>query len=264
MALRTEVMSGKFAWRRVHSLMGLWLVFYLIFHLVVNSQAALWLDRDWIGFIDLVDLLESLPYLHVVEIVFIGVPLLLHAVWGVHRALTAKSNVKSYDNTSPSLPFRRNQAFSFQRLTSWILLIGILGHVLQMRFIYFPREVRVDNQVWYTTVVQTDPELKNAAYRTGVLLENVGDKLVVKARSPGKAMIFMLRETFKNPFWCVTYSIFVLAAAFHAFNGFWTALITWGVMLSYRSQRACLPLCWLGVALLAFLGLAAIWGSYWL
>ena len=62
----------------------------------------------------------------------------------------------------------------------------------------------------------------------------------------------------------VLYTIFVLAAAFHAFNGLWTSLITWGAMLSYQSQRAMIPICWLGVGLLAFLGLAAIWGSYWI
>jgi succinate dehydrogenase / fumarate reductase cytochrome b subunit len=74
----------------------------------------------------------------------------------------------------------------------------------------------------------------------------------------------MVRETFKSPLYAVLYTLFLLAAAFHAFNGFWTFLITWGVILSYRSQRAMIPVCMIGAAVLACLGLAAIWGSYWL
>jgi len=61
----------------------------------------------------------------------------------------------------------------------------------------------------------------------------------------------------------ILYTIFLLAAAFHAFNGLWTFLITWGFILSYRSQRAMLPVSYFGMILLSLLGLAAIWGSYW-
>ncbi len=72
--------------------MGLWLILYLIEHLIVNSQADLWIGDDGIGFIGLVNLLESLPYLLVIEIVFIGTSLLIHGILGVERALTAKTN----------------------------------------------------------------------------------------------------------------------------------------------------------------------------
>lgn len=122
MAIRTEVISSPFLWRRVHSLMGLWLVIYLIEHLIVNSQAALWIDNDGNGFIRLVNSLESLPYLHVIEVVFIGIPLVIHGYWGVKRIFTAKGNSGKTDGTSPSLPYGRNRAFNWQRLTSWILL----------------------------------------------------------------------------------------------------------------------------------------------
>ena len=77
-------------------------------------------------------------------------------------------------------------------------------------------------------------------------------------------MLFMVRETFKSLLMCILFTIFVLAAAFHAFNGVWTALITWGAILSYRSQLALRPIVWIGSALLIFFGLAAIWGSFWI
>lgn len=264
MTTQAEVMSGTFAWRRIHSLTGLWLVIYLIEHLIVNSQATLWLGDDGIGFIRLVNILEALPYLQVIEILLIGVPFVLHGVWGIKRALSAKHNSGGGDGSSPSLPYGRNRSFSWQRITSWILVVGILAHVVQMRFIQYPEEMRTGNELWYTVSLKKDPGVEQVAARIGVKLEKKGNIIVAKAKSPGKAMLLMVRETFKSPWWCIGYSIFVLAAAFHAFNGFWTSLITWGVALSYRSQRAFLPICWIGTGLMIFLGFAAIWGSYWL
>jgi succinate dehydrogenase / fumarate reductase cytochrome b subunit len=250
------MISSTFLWRRAHSLMGLWLVLYLIIHLIVNSQAALWLGDDGIGFIDMVNILEALPYLQVVETLLIGIPIAIHGYWGVKRIFSAKYN--------PSLPYERNRAFRWQRLTSWILLFGIIAHVVQMRFIEMPKKVRIDNEVVHQVRLKEDPGLASVAERIHVKLTRDGNRMIATAPTPGKAMLLMVRETFKSPLMCVLYTIFVLAAAFHAFNGFWTSLITWGAMLSYRSQRAVLPICWLGVALLAFLGLAAIWGSYWI
>lgn len=257
-------MASSFIWRRVHSLMGLWLVLYLFEHLIVNSQATLWLGEDGIGFVRLVNSLESLPYLQVIEVVLIGIPLLIHGYWGVKRALSAKNNVGSTDGSAPSLPWSRNRAFQWQRLTSWILLFGILAHVVQMRFVQMPREIHTENGVRYQVSLQADPGLASVAERVGVRLSGEGAHVMAIAETPGKAMLLMVRETFKSPLLCILYTIFVLAAAFHAFQGFWTSMITWGVLLSYRSQRAMLPVCWVGVALLAFLGLAAIWGSYWI
>lgn len=264
MATRTEMISSPFVWRRVHSLMGLWLVIYLIEHLIVNSQATLWIGDDGIGFVRLVNSLESLPYLQVIEIVFIGIPLVLHGYWGVKRALTAKSNSGKTDGSAPSMPYGRSRAFTWQRLTSWILLFGIIAHVIQMRFVQMPEKIRMDNELRYVVHVKDDPGLDSLAERVHVTLVKEGADVTAIAKSPGKAMLLMVRETFKSPLMAVLYTIFVLAASFHAFNGFWTSLITWGAMLSYRSQRAVIPICWMGVGLLAFLGLAAIWGSYWI
>ncbi|MDE3045074.1 MAG: succinate dehydrogenase [Verrucomicrobiota bacterium] len=252
--------SSAFIWRRVHSLMGLWLVLYLAEHLLVNSQAALWLGEWGHVFIQMVNSLESIPYLPVVETVLIGVPLVIHGVWGIHRALTAKLNSSKSDGTAPSLPYGRNRAFTWQRLTSWILLFGILGHVIQMRFLEQPKKV---NEQWVVQV-SADERLPPLAEKLGVQLVSEGRVVHATANSPGAAMLLVVRDTFKSPLMIVLYTIFLLAAAFHAFNGFWTFLITWGIILSARSQRAMIPLSIVGMGLLTFLGLAAIWGSYWL
>ena len=248
-----------FFWRRFHSLMGLWLVIYLFEHLLINSLATFSLGEDGSGFIRMVNSLESLPYLRVVEVLLIGVPLLVHGVWGVRRALSARTNSVGFAGNEPALPYGRNRAFTWQRLTSWILLFGILGHVAQMRFWDQPKELGPHA---FAIEVSGDPGLPALAERLHVQLMPQGDCWLAVAPDAGTGMLLMVRDVFKSPWMMGLYAIFVLSAAFHAFNGLWTFLITWGVLLSVRSQRACLPLAWCGVALLAFWGLAAI-GCYW-
>ena len=117
MTVQASTISNDFIWRRVHSLMGFWLVLYLIVHLITNSQAALWIGDDGSGFIKLVNSLETLPYLQVVETVLIGIPLLIHGVWGVKRAWTARLNSGGGGGIAPSMKYSRNRAFTWQRLT---------------------------------------------------------------------------------------------------------------------------------------------------
>jgi succinate dehydrogenase / fumarate reductase cytochrome b subunit len=326
MTARAETTSNTFIWRRIHSLMGLWLIIYLLEHLIVNSQATLWIGDDGSGFVRLVDSLESLPFLQVIEVLLIGIPLAIHMFWGVKRIFTAKANSLPNQGNSPSLKYGRNRAFTWQRLTSWILLFGVIGHVVQMRFLDMPKKAHFNQKEWSLTPLTFDEGLYTLAARLDVTLYNASEirMLQAKARAlpdatlpslslsegvaptpydeekgktlvdiqksheekqwlqklgafdlksnqvlaiaplPGKAILLKVRDTFKNPIMAACYTLFVLAAAFHAFNGFWTALITWGAVLSYRSQKAMLPVAWIGMGLLAFLGLAAIWGSYWI
>jgi succinate dehydrogenase / fumarate reductase cytochrome b subunit len=263
MGVQTSSISTAFIWRRVHSLTGFWLVLYLILHLVTNSQAALWIGDDGSVFVKMVNSLESLPFLQVIETVLIGIPLAVHGVWGIKRALAARTNSGSGDGSSPSLKYDRNRAFTWQRLSSWILLFGILGHVAQMRFLDAPVEVKSESGVEYQVSLTFDEGLSTLSKRLHVTLTDSGGKVIARAGTPGTAFLLMVRDTFKSPLMAILYTIFVLAAAFHAFNGFWTFLITWGVILSYRSQRAMIPYSVAGILLLSFLGLAAIWGTYW-
>ncbi len=263
------VVSSAFIWRRVHSLMGFWLIIYLFEHLLVNSQAALWIGDDGSGFVRMVNSLESLPYLQVIETVLIGLPLAIHMVWGVSRIFQAKTNSRTTDGASPSLgSYSRNRAYTWQRLTSWILLIGIIAHVVQMRFLERPEEVHVEGKKKWEVKIQFDSGLTTLAPRLGVEMPDVqsgaSQTIAVLAPDMGTATLLVVREAFKSPWQSIFYSIFVLAAAFHAFNGFWTFLITWGFLLSYRSQKAMIPFSVMGIGLLSFFGLAAIWGSYWI
>ena len=80
----------------------------------------------------------------------------------------------------------------------------------------------------------------------------------------GTASLLGVRNTFKNPLYIGFYTIFVLAACFHACNGFWTFLLTWGWILKISAQRAWTTVATVMMVALIFLGLAAVWGTYWI
>src|SRR4026207_984938 len=109
-------LPSAFIWRRLHSLMGLWLVLFLMEHLFVNSQAALLLGENGKGFVRAVNAIHNLPYLQAIEVTLLGVPILIHLIWGIKYLLTSKSNSGKTDGSSPSLSkYARNHAYTWQR-----------------------------------------------------------------------------------------------------------------------------------------------------
>ena len=86
---------------------------------------------------------------------------------------------------------------------------------------------------------------------------------MVEAKDFGTAVLLMVRDSFRSPIKGFLYTIFVLAAAFHAFNGLWTFFITWGLVIQMKSQRTIVNICTTLMVIIALLGLAAVWGTYW-
>ena len=305
--------------------MGLWLVLFLIEHLLTNSQAALWLGDNGQGFVDMVNAIHNLPYLEVIELTLLGIPFLIHMVWGVKYLFTSKFDSGRTDGSAPHIPLRRNRAYTWQRITSWILLICIIGHVTKFRFLDYPEKVHVGDQTVYLIKVSMDEGLYTLADRLDVKLydasqiakesepknsemalpkEKIGwtgpvaieysnhkaailhseqseqakaalvealkkehltsTEVIAAANNFGTASLLAVRNTFKNPIYIGLYTIFVLAACFHACNGFWTFLITWGWILKMAAQRAWVTVSVVLMAVLLFLGLVAIWGTYWI
>lgn len=307
--------------------MGLWLVLFLFEHLLTNSQAALLLGDNAKGFVDMVNALHNLPYLQVIEIFLLGVPIIIHAVLGIRYLLTSKFNSHRTKGNAPDMhQYGRNHAYTWQRLTSWILLVGIVLHVAKFRFIEYPDTINLGDRQSYFVTVSVDKGLYTVASRMGVQLygpeqireqkENIESRnaeqtlvevastlpdkeeydvqeqvilssaqayeqkvawlkvlerqkvgptqVVAVASNFGTATLLTVRDTFKSPLYVGLYTVFVLAACFHAFNGLWTFLITWGVVLKLSSQRGALKLTWGVMAIVTFLGLAAIWGTYFL
>lgn len=294
-----------FIWERLHSLTGLWLVLFLIIHLLANSQAALLLGSDGLGFINSANALESLPYLPVIEIVLLAIPFAIHAYWGVLFIMKAKYNSLSTDGSKPALPeYPRNHAYSWQRITSWLLLVLITFHVIHMRYLENPTEGQIGDKKYFIVRLTHDTGLRSLAERLGAKLytpEEIQklaslpgkppshdpleqqrseqhrswiealsarplhpDTVIAEANNFGTAELLMVRDTFKRPEMLLLYTVLVLASCFHAFNGLWTCMITWGVTISPKSQNHMRRVAWALMYLVAFLGLASVWGTYWL
>ena len=329
------IIPRAFIWKRLHSLMGLWLVLFLLEHLLTNSQAALWLGEDGSGFVKMVNALHDLPYLQAIEITLLGVPILLHMVLGIKYALTSKSNAKKTNGTTPSLKkYGRNRAYSWQRITSWILLFGLIGHVVTFRFLDYPIKVFQGKETVYFVKLNMDDGLYPLAYRLGVnlydtsavakeslsfdrrsdektLLDAAGtlksekldwiegvlpttfehqkeiifqsaekyklreqwiegikkihltpNQVIAESSSFGTSTLLTVRDTFKSPIYIILYTVFVLAACFHGFNGFWTFLLSWGIIIRRAAQRSMLSFAIGLMVLISFFGLAAIWGTW--
>ncbi len=263
--MKTESIPKAFVWRRLHSLTGVFLSLFLIEHLFINSQSALFFGGDGLGFIHSVNSLHDLPYLVVIESLLLGAPIALHAIYGIHIIRTGKMNSGASDGTTPSLGmYPRNKAYSWQRITSWILLVGIVAHVVHMRIVEYPEAEKWEQETFYKVRLQADPGLIRLAERLHVQLEESGGQVIAFARDFGTAELLVVRETFKMPFMMTLYTIFVLAACYHGFNGFFTFLITWGITLSERSQKLFLKVSYALMGIVSFLGLASIFGTYWI
>lgn len=115
---------NHFLLRRVHSLTGVIPIgVFLIEHLYTNSLA--WLGPE--KFNEHVHWIHNLPYLFVIEMLFIFLPLAFHAGYGVVIARQAKHNVGQYN-------WGDNWRYTLQRVTGWIALVYLLIHLAHFRF----------------------------------------------------------------------------------------------------------------------------------
>lgn len=163
-------MKREFLMRRLHSLAGIAFLLFLVEHLFTNSQATLFLGDDGKGFIDQVNWIHSLPYLQVIEFSFIGLPLALHVWFGIERIHMAKINSIPSDGTAPSLPLNRNIAFTWQRITSVLLIVGIGVHVYYMRFVKQPENVTYGVHNHFFVKLGVDSGLYTVAPRLDLML----------------------------------------------------------------------------------------------
>jgi succinate dehydrogenase / fumarate reductase cytochrome b subunit len=166
--MTSTTIPTAFIWRRIHSLMGLWLVLFLLEHLLTNSQAALLLGENGAGFVRMVNTIHDLPYLPALEIFLIGTPIVVHGIWGIKYLMTSKSNSFKTDGSKPSLPeYGRNRAYTWQRITSWILLFAITAHVIKFRFIEYPASVNQGLDSYYFVKISSDKGLYTLEPRLG-------------------------------------------------------------------------------------------------
>ncbi len=113
-----------FWFRRLHSLMGVIPVsVFLAFHLFVNSTATLGAER----YNESVAGIAGLPFLKIIEFLFIFLPLLYHGVYGMYIAFTSGYNAGRYT-------WFRNQMFVWHRISGVITFIFVVWHLWTTRF----------------------------------------------------------------------------------------------------------------------------------
>lgn len=125
-ANHTECVHTSFYVRRLHSLLGIVPIgFFLLEHVITISSVM----GGGKAFDDAVAKLAAIPHdiLIALELVFIAIPLLIHAIYGIYIALQAKTNMGRYG-------YMRNRQFTFQRWTAWYLVVFLIWHVGYLRF----------------------------------------------------------------------------------------------------------------------------------
>ena len=120
-----------FLLRRLHSLTGLVFGGYLVVHLLVNASLVEGARHDGqpTVFQVQVDKIHSLPFLPVIETVFIYLPILFHTVYGIWVTLTGRPNVQNY-------PYGKNWFYVLQRASAIVLVFFMLFHVLGMKGVF--------------------------------------------------------------------------------------------------------------------------------
>ena len=105
--------------RKLHQLSGIVpLGAFLLEHLYTNSKAA-HPERGVADFNQAVADLQAIPYVLFIEIAFIFIPLLYHALYGLYLTKEMRANNLSY-------PYPRNWFYTIQRITGIILFFFIL------------------------------------------------------------------------------------------------------------------------------------------
>lgn len=109
--------------RKLHSLLGVIPVgAFLVVHLLTNFQAT----RGPEAFNNAAYFLESLPFLLLIEVLFIYLPLLYHAVYGLYVIYSGSSNLRRFGTF-------RNWMYILQRITGIITLVFLVWHVWETR-----------------------------------------------------------------------------------------------------------------------------------
>ena len=211
----------EFLIRRLHSLSGLVFGAYMCVHLITNASVL----AGPRTFQEQVDGIHKLgPALPFVELTFIFAPLLFHAIVGVWISVKSEPNTHAYR-------YSGNYRYTLQRATGWIAFFGVGWHVFHMHG-WIPIESAKE---WI---------------RAG----GWGAKFLPEAAASSAAMALA-------PFgYKVFYTVVILASVFHFANGLWTMGITWGVWTTPLAQkRANYPCAAIG-AVLALVGLGALYG----
>lgn len=114
----------SFFLRRLHSLSGIVPIgAFLVEHFVSNAYAT----NGPHAYADQVKFLNSLPFVLYLETLFIYIPILYHALYGIYIWYRGEANTITY-------PWAGNKMYTAQRWTGIITFAYIIVHVYDLRF----------------------------------------------------------------------------------------------------------------------------------
>ncbi len=192
--------------RRLHSLSGIVPIgAFVCVHLLTNSSIVWgqWTNDDpthggVAEFLHDVHFIHNLPFLYLIELFGLWLPIAFHAGLGIVYALSGKTNVTAYG-------YQNNVRYTLQRLTGYLGVIFIFLHITSLRW----------------------------GWTYGGLLPT----FVADAAASSTAEHFQ-GETGMHAFVVTAfYLVAVSGLAFHFANGLWTAAITWGLTVTVQAQR---------------------------
>ena len=226
MARSSFLERHHFLFRRLHSLSGVVPIgAFLLVHLTTNASVV-WgtvnqVHGDVHGgaatFQHEVNFIHSLPFLLLIEIFVLWLPIAFHAGFGIYYAVSGRPNTKHYR-------YGGNFRYVLQRATAWFGLLFILYHVGTLRW-GFSRLIP-GHMHWEA--------------------DFAGSTLAAALQGSTDGMTFWG--------WVVVlfYFVGVSSLVYHLANGIWTAAITWGVTITETAQKRFGYLCAaLGAALMA-------------
>lgn len=214
---------NEFLIRRLHSLSGLVPVgAYMCVHLLTNATV---LDSA-ATFQKNVYAIHSLgKLLPVIEWVFIFLPLLFHAIFGVVIVRGGLPNSSTYKYTS-------NIRYTLQRASGMVAFAFIMWHVFHMHG-------WLHAEWWQKGVAEP---LYGAMFKPYAATSTAAEALQVSIIVP------------------VLYAIGILSCVFHLANGIWTFGITWGLWISPAAQARATWACLVFGLALSAVGLSALGG----
>ncbi|MFH1754087.1 MAG: succinate dehydrogenase, partial [Candidatus Latescibacterota bacterium] len=132
---------------------------FLCFHLFENSMSV----KGSEYFTEhVIHKIGNMPYVELMEIFFIAIPILFHAIYGVIIWLQGRSNVLRYG-------YFRNWMYWLQRISGVVAFIFIITHVGSTRIQVLINEAVTKDNLFSSLAGQIDNPLVVAWYIVGIL-----------------------------------------------------------------------------------------------
>ncbi len=210
--------KDSFLMHKLHSLSGVIPIgAFMVFHLVANSYSL----RGEVEFNTVVKVIGYLPFVQIIEIVGIFVPIIFHAVYG----MIILREMQSIGGNTVHYGYARNWLYVLQRW-SGVAALGYIGY-----------------HVWSTTGHRWAYEFS-------------GDPEAAKKAHAVIAYTAMAYR-FADIGYLLFYLAGILAAVFHFANGMFNFGIRWGITIGNHAQKIAV-IVWAAVGI-GLLGLG--WGT---